>query len=301
MKTSVSSSNTGGKGEAAHTAPSSRTHTVVINLAKLAVPGRGAPASPAAPDCPGKGGHPSSPKSPATPLAGGQTPRGAGTASKAPSPVSPGSPAPVAGAPHRPRLRQRRAGRGAPALTHSHWRRQQQPLTSMFPCILAVWNIAFSFIVAVCVRACAVPRELLNPAAGSLWWRTGVHLRWLFLVWSGGDYEQRRGEGACLLSFPSPPFSIYIFPFDRKARGKKKKGNKNKAPLSEERRGAAGAPSSVTTRIQALPCGSRRGGVGRREPHTRPPPRPCPAAAPGPGGPAEPSPPRRAVAEKGRV
>lgn len=91
--------------------------------------------------------------------------------------------------------------------------------------------------------------------------------------------------GGCLLAyffFLPHPFNIF-FPFAQK---KKKKGSKN------QRRGKSGKgrPGSVTTQIQLLPCGNRRGGVGRREPHTRPPPRPSPAAAPGPGGPAEATP-----------
>lgn len=104
--------------------------------------------------------------------------------------------------------------------------------------------------------------------------------------------------GGCLLSGvwgvfypPSPPFQYIFFLLPKK---ETPEGNKNKtAPIKEEGdRSGGGQSGSVTTQIQLLPCGSWRGEVGRREPHTRPPPRPCPAAAPGPGGPAEPRPPR---------
>lgn len=140
--------------------PGSRTHTPRSST------WRSWPCRARCPSEPRQRGTPQHPQTPRHPFRGGtHTKRGKDSQqsplSCPPGPSS-GDSAPTV------RVWQRRAEQGAPTLTHSHWRRQQQPLTSMFPCILAVWNIAFSFIFAVCVRACAAPRELLNPAAGSL-------------------------------------------------------------------------------------------------------------------------------------
>lgn len=91
------------------------------------------------------------------------------------------------------------------------------------------------------------------------------------------------GEGARFLSFPSPPFSIYIFPFDRKEGGKKnKKAIKNKAaPVGgEARRERRGHPALSPPGSRLCPTGA--GGAGwaggsrthaPRPGHARPPPR----------------------------
>lgn len=162
MKTNVSGSNAGGKARQP-AQPPAHAHTPWSSTWR-SWPCRGAVPQPA--PLPRQRGMPQLPQTPAIPF-GGDADTERGTDRKqSPSGVSPVSPAPAGGS--APSGVSQRRTQWAPTLTDSHWRRQQQPLTSMFPCILAVWNIAFSFIFAVCVRACAAPRELLNPAAGSL-------------------------------------------------------------------------------------------------------------------------------------
>lgn len=135
MKINVSSSDAGGK--ARQPAQPRLTHTHRGHqLGEVGRAGRGAPASPALRPLPGKGEHPSTPKPPATPFRGGTHTKRSKDSQQSPLSCSPG-PSSGGSAPTM-RVWQRRAEQGAPTLTHSHWRRQQQPLTSMFPCILAV-------------------------------------------------------------------------------------------------------------------------------------------------------------------
>lgn len=129
MEINVSSSNAGGKARQP-AQPPAHAHTPWSST------WRSWPCQPASPT-PRQRGMPQLPQTPQTPF-GGDADTERGTASTQ-SPLScvPGQPSPSRGsAPSG--VWQRRAEQGAPTLTYSHWRRQQQPLTSMFPCILAV-------------------------------------------------------------------------------------------------------------------------------------------------------------------
>lgn len=108
-------------------------------------PSLGAPRPRRAPAPRTKGDAPAAFAAPATLFEGRGGEGGTQTLSTgAASPGSPASSAPaVAGLRAHPAGGEGGAGstepeQGAPPLTHSHWRRQQQPLTIMFPCILAV-------------------------------------------------------------------------------------------------------------------------------------------------------------------